>query len=65
MDDYTHQRVFINANTDKLINMTATDAPINGGNRKVCKPMFLNTLGLKKGVADIAIQKRYNENVGS
>ena len=36
--------------------------PIAGNRRKVCKPMFINTLGIKKGV-DIAMAKRSKENI--
>lgn len=32
--------------------------PIIGEKKKVCKSMFLNTLGINKGVVDIAMQKR-------
>lgn len=35
---------------------------INGEKLKVCKIMFLNTLGLEKGVVDIALQKRTLQN---
>lgn len=76
--DYSRQRDFIHANTVKLIKRSATTLdqsrrqnsikyflPINGEKRKVCKTMFLNTLGIKKGVVDIAMQNRSKENVGS
>lgn len=37
--------------------------PIDGNKKKVCKAMFINTLGIKKGVVDIAMAKRSKENI--
>lgn len=76
--DYTRQRDFINANTEKLGKKATTTQqqsrrqysviyflPINGDRKKVCKSMFLNTLGMKKGVVDITMKKRSKENVAA
>lgn len=76
--DYSRQRDFIHANSEKEIKKNNTTQnksrrnysvnyflPINGIRKKVCKPMFLNTLGIKKGVVDIALKKRTKENVAT
>lgn len=76
--DYARQRDFINANTEKHRKATKTVGeisrrnfsmayflPLDGTKRKVCKPMFLNTLGIKKGIVDIAMKKRSKQNVTS
>lgn len=78
MGDYSRQRDFIHANTVKQLTKTKTTQnksrrsysityflPIDGVRKKVCKSMFLNTLGIKKGVVDIAMQKRSKENVAA
>ncbi|XP_074041474.1 uncharacterized protein [Leptinotarsa decemlineata] len=74
LGEYSRQRDFIHANTEKLTkkritadnskrNFTVTFyLPSQGKKVKVCKTMFLNTLGIKKGVVDIAMKKRTTEN---
>ncbi|KAJ8964171.1 hypothetical protein NQ314_005081 [Rhamnusium bicolor] len=70
LSDYSRQRDFIHANSEKNVKKIKTTQhdsrrnysmnyflPIDGNKKKVCKPMFLNTLGIKKGVVDIALKK--------
>ncbi|KAJ8930717.1 hypothetical protein NQ314_016444 [Rhamnusium bicolor] len=78
LGDYSRQRDFIHANSKKNVKKIKTTQhdsrrnysmnyflPIDGNRKKVCKPMFLNTLGIKKGVVDIALKKRSKENVAA
>lgn len=70
--DYTRQREFISSHTirtpKKTITSTANASkrvfsityhlPHNGDKIRVCKTMFINTLGINKGVVDVAMTKR-------
>ncbi|XP_072384010.1 uncharacterized protein [Diabrotica undecimpunctata] len=72
--NYNRQRDFIHSNTDKNPKKCTTSLqskrnisvtfflPKNNERIKVCKTMFINTLGIKKGVVDIAMKKRTSEN---
>nr|CAI5860226.1 unnamed protein product [Callosobruchus analis] len=75
LGDYNRQRDFINNNTDKIVTKTKTTPstsrrqfscvfylPLDNVRVRVCKTMFLNTLGIKKGVVDIALKKRSSVN---
>nr|CAH7754515.1 unnamed protein product [Callosobruchus chinensis] len=76
LGNYERQRDFINNNTDKVETKTKTTSsrsrrqfscvfylPLDGVRVRVCKTMFLNTLGIKKGVVDIALKKRSSVNM--
>ncbi|XP_050300934.1 uncharacterized protein LOC126739333 [Anthonomus grandis grandis] len=78
LGNYSRQRDLILSNsekTEKKIRTTQHESkrkysisyflPVDGKRRKVCKPMFLSTLGIKKGVVDIAMAKRSNENISA
>lgn len=71
---YERKRDFINGHTEKKLKKWHTKQnsrrkstiifylPINQEKVKVCKTMFINTLGIRKGVVDIAMQKKTSEN---
>lgn len=79
LGDYTRQRDFIHSNIEKSDTKTKTTAigasrrkfsslfylPVDGKKVKVCKKMFINTLGIKKGVVDIALKKRTETNTSA
>lgn len=74
LDSYERKRDFIHSNTEKIIKINTTKEasrrnftvffylPTETEKVKVCKTMFLNTLGIRKGVVDIAMTKRTKEN---
>nr|CAH7749533.1 unnamed protein product [Callosobruchus chinensis] len=75
LGNYERQRDFINSNTDKVGTKPKTISsrcrrqfscvfylPLDGVRIRVCKTMFLNTLGIKKGVVAIALKKRSSVN---
>ncbi|KAK9696009.1 hypothetical protein QE152_g32173 [Popillia japonica] len=79
LTNYTPQRNFITANTQKFQKKTRTVTgeesrrnfsiryffPVDGTKRRVCKPMFLNTLGIKKVVVDITMKKLLQHNIAT
>ncbi|XP_050311290.1 uncharacterized protein LOC126746909 [Anthonomus grandis grandis] len=72
LGNYSRQRDFILSNSEKTEKKIRTTQ--HESKRKysisyflpvVCKPMFLSTLGIKKGVVDIAMAKRSNKNISA
>lgn len=75
-DTYIRKCDFIHSNTDKITKRSKTKEnsrrnfsvlfylPRDTERVQVCKTMFLNTLGIRKGVVDIAMKKRTKENTG-
>ncbi|XP_062715776.1 uncharacterized protein LOC134291697 [Aedes albopictus] len=75
--DYTRQREFLGSHTIRKPKNTLTTTaitsrrknsityhlPQRGDKIRVCKTMFINTLGINKGVVDIAMTKQSSLNV--
>ncbi|CAG9826481.1 unnamed protein product [Diabrotica balteata] len=74
LESYERKRDFINGHTEKKDKKwhTAEQSrrqktilfylPKNSNRIQVCKTMFINTLGIRKGIVDIAMKKRTEEN---
>ncbi|KAK5644896.1 hypothetical protein RI129_006196 [Pyrocoelia pectoralis] len=76
LETYERKRDFIHTNTEKIDKKVATQQASRRNftvifylrkektneKVKVCKTMFLNTFGIRKGVVDIAMTKRTKEN---
>lgn len=77
LDSYERKRDFIHSNTEKILKKWTTKEnskrqytinfflPTSGGKTQICKTMFINTLGIRKGVVDIAMQNRREENISA
>lgn len=74
LGDYSRQRDFIHSNIERFSTKVKTTdnsrrsfslrfhLPVEGRKIHVCKLMFLNTLGIKKGIVDCAMKRRTEEN---
>lgn len=77
LNTYVRKRDFIHSNTEKIFKKSTTKdnskrqntivffVSTDKGKIQVCKTMFINTLGIRKGVVDIAMQNRTEGNISS